>query len=108
MSFLKLFTGVKMPSLEFERLKNKVAVAAATIAHQNAVIADLEAKLAASAPAPTPVPDVTDADYVALGKVLDDVFAVTPALAPVANEIAPAEPTILPQADLAHPALSGA
>jgi hypothetical protein len=86
MTFLKLFTGVTM-SQEFEKLKNKVAVAAATISHQNTVIADLTAKLAA-VPAPAPVVEVTDADYAALGKVLDDVFAATPSLAPIADVVA--------------------
>jgi hypothetical protein len=88
MSFLKLFTGVKMSSVEFDKLKNKVAVAAATIAHQNTVIADLNARLAAAtAPVVTPV-EVSDADYAALGKVLEDVFANTPLLAPIADTIA--------------------
>jgi hypothetical protein len=107
MTFLKLFTGAKMSNVEFDKLKNKVAVAAATIAHQNTVIADLNAKLAA-VPAPVPAPvEVTDADYIALGKTLDDVFAATPLLAPVADVVAaPVEATILPQADLVHPALS--
>jgi|WetSurMetagenome_2_1015567.scaffolds.fasta_scaffold00674_13 hypothetical protein len=95
MSFLKLFTGVKM-SLEFDKLRIRVATAAAVISNQIAEIADLKAKLAASVPAPA---EVTEADYAALSKALDDVLPV-PATAEV-----PVDSTLAVDG-LSHPALS--
>jgi len=91
MTFLKLFTGVKM-NVEFDKLKARVAAAAAVITSQRAEIADLNAKLAAVTP---PVPaEVTDADYAALSKTLDDVLP-SPAAAPADSTLAvegPAHP----------------
>lgn len=89
-NFLKLFTGVKMSSIEFEKLKNKIEVAKATIVHQNALIAEkngqldqLQAEvngLRAASPA------AGEADYAELSKGLDEVFAVTDSLRPAATE----------------------
>jgi hypothetical protein len=68
-------------SLAFEKLKNKIEVAKATIAHQTKVIADRDAKIASlNAKPPLSLTDVKDEDYDALTKGLDEVFAVTPVL----------------------------
>lgn len=113
-NFLKLFTGAKMSSLEFEKLKNKINVAKATIVHQtleitkkDAKIADLQAEIKGLRLA-EPAVSVGDADYAELSKGLDEVFAETPCLRPIEEPVAdatafapattPAEPAPTPVA----------
>jgi ribosomal protein S3 len=109
--FLALFThhaGADM-SLEFDKLKNRVAVAVATITHQNTLIGEKDAKitelhaqigsLLAASPA---APEIKEEDYAALTAQIE-----TAVLPLEVTGAALAEPTILPQADPAHPALQG-
>lgn len=91
MKFLSLY-GARMPNIEFDKLKAKIEVAKTLIVHQAEEIAALKA---AQTPV-APVPDVTDADYVALTKGLDDVLsAVVPAASADSPVGAPVHPNLV-------------
>jgi hypothetical protein len=95
MKFLYLF-GANM-SVEFDKLKIKVAAALAEIAAEKAIVADRDAKIllmtaeieALKAATPVVV-DVSEADFAALSAMIDAALPAAPAESPIGDPIHPA------------------